>query len=195
MISEYRRAHMVGRTALLAILAALSVSGCAETRRALGYDKAPPDEFVVVSRAPLSQPPDFTLRPPTPGAPRPQEGTVRDQARSALVGNGAAATGQGAAFADRSQGEQFLLTKAGADHVEPDIRRKVNEETTSLIDADQSFTDTILFWREKPPPGEPIDAIRESKRLQENASLGKPASEGATPQITRRQKAWFEDIF
>ena len=37
---------------------------CAETRRALGFDKAPPDEFQVVQRAPLSVPPDFALRPP-----------------------------------------------------------------------------------------------------------------------------------
>jgi hypothetical protein len=189
---------MAGRIAFVAVFVALAVSGCGETRRALGYDKAPPDEFEVISRAPLSQPPDFTLRPPTPGAPRPQEGTVRDQAKSVLVGGGmgsGASAAQTAPFADRSQGEQALLTKAGADHIEPDIRKKVNEETTSLIEADESFTDKILFWQKKPPPGEVVDAVKEAKRLQENASLGKPVSEGDTPQIIRRQKGWLEDIF
>jgi hypothetical protein len=189
---------MVGRIALVAVIAALSVSGCSQARRALGYDKAPPDEFQVMSRAPLSQPPDLTLRPPVPGAPRPQDGMVRDQARHVLVSGGAvpAATDSNqAAFADRSEGERILLTKAGAERVEPDIRRKVDEETTHLIDADQSFTDKILFWREKPLPGEPVDAAKEARRLQENASLGKSVSDGPTPQIIRREKGWLEDIF
>ena len=63
---------MFRRVALVAVLASLTLSGCSDARRALGYDKSAPDEFAVVSRAPLSQPPDLTLRPPTPGAVRPQ---------------------------------------------------------------------------------------------------------------------------
>ena len=183
----------VGSVALVALLAAVSLSGCEGARRALGYDKAPPDEFTVVARAPLAQPPDFQLRPPAPGAARPQEGTTRDQAKSALLGGRAgspAPTGP-----ERSRGEQIMLAKAGADKIEPDIRRKVNEETNSVIEADKSFTDKIPFWQEKPPPGEVIDAKAEAKRLQENASLGKGPGEGDTPQIVRRKKGWLEGIF
>ena len=56
-------------------------AGCSNTtREALGLTKRSPDEFQVVSNAPLSMPPDYNLRPPTPGAARPQEGTVREQA-------------------------------------------------------------------------------------------------------------------
>ena len=47
--------------------------GCSDLRAALGMDRAGPDEFAVESRAPLLIPPDFDLRPPQPGAPRPQE--------------------------------------------------------------------------------------------------------------------------
>lgn len=187
---------MIGRVAVVIVLAAASVSGCSDVRRAFGYDKAPPDEFTVVSRAPLSQPPDFSLRPPTPGAPRPQEGTTRDQAKGLLVGaRGAATAPAPGMFVGRSPAEQALLSKAGADKVEPDVRRKVNEETTALIEADSSFTDKILFWRDKPVPGEVVDASKEVKRLQENASLGKSVSDGETPQIARRKKGWLEGIF
>ena len=34
---------------------------------ALGLGKKAPDEFAVVRSAPLTLPPDFTLRPPRPG--------------------------------------------------------------------------------------------------------------------------------
>ena len=49
---------------------ALGVGGCTEARRAVGWEKSPPDEFRIMTRAPLSMPPDYGLRPPTPGAPQ-----------------------------------------------------------------------------------------------------------------------------
>ena len=58
-----------GTVAIALVLAAAALSSCADARRALGYDKAPPDEFSVIARAPLSQPPDYNLRPPTPAPP------------------------------------------------------------------------------------------------------------------------------
>jgi hypothetical protein len=183
----------LGRAALAALLVGLSLSSCSEARRAFGYDKSAPDEFAVVSRAPLSQPPDFSLRPPKPGAARPQEATTRDQARAALFSNRGGSDAN--AFPGRSAGEQILLTKAGADKALPDIRKVVNEETSALIEADESFTDEILFWQKKPEPGEPINAKAENQRLQTNASLGKPINEGDTPKIERRNKGWLEGIF
>jgi hypothetical protein len=60
------------------------LSGCTDLRRAIGMDRAGPDEFAVESRAPLTIPPDFDLRPPQPGAPRPQEGTAAERARKVI---------------------------------------------------------------------------------------------------------------
>jgi hypothetical protein len=40
-----------------------------------------------------------------------------------------------------------------------------------------------------------VDPGKEQKRLEANASLGKAATEGSTPQIVRRQKGWLEGIF
>ena len=57
---------------------ALGVAGCESTRETFGLNKQAPDEFQVVSRAPLSLPPDFTLRVPEPGAARPQTGTTTE---------------------------------------------------------------------------------------------------------------------
>jgi len=185
------------RAALLSLVAVLALSGCSEARRALGYDKVPPDEFTVVSQAPLSQPPDFSLRPPTPGAPRPQEGVVRDQAQAILLNTSDAKRKLAAQqmFRGRSQGEQVILAKAGAEKSLPDIRKTVNEETTKLIDADKSFSDKIIFWQKKPVPGELVDAPKESERLSKNSAEGKPVNDGDTPQIIRKKKGWLEGIF
>lgn len=59
----------------------LLLPGCSDLRIALGMDRVGPDEFAIESRAPLTIPPDFNLRPPTPGAPRPQEVTAAERAR------------------------------------------------------------------------------------------------------------------
>ena len=47
--------------ALLATCVALSA--CGVMREQLGFEKNSPDEMLVVSRAPLSVPPEFGLRP------------------------------------------------------------------------------------------------------------------------------------
>lgn len=183
------------RVAALLTAATLALSGCTEAKRALGYDKAPPDEFQVVSRAPLSMPPDFSLRPPTPGATRPQEGNTRDQARRVLTGDPRAATP--IATQNRTRGDVALLKKAGAEQIQPDIRMVVNKETKSLADADKSFTDKLVFWRkpEGPGYGEQLDAGKEVQRLRENQALGKTVTDGDTPRIERRRKGMLEGIW
>jgi hypothetical protein len=40
-----------------------------------------------------------------------------------------------------------------------------------------------------------VDAERETRRLRENQALGRPASEGDTPIVRRRQRGLLEGIF
>lgn len=180
--------------ASVAVVAAIALSGCSDARRALGFEKAPPDEFQVVERAPLSMPPDYSLRPPAPGSVRPQEGTTRDQARQALAGR---TTGTPIATQGRTGGDVAMLKKAGAEQIQPDIRVLVNKETQNLADADKSFTDKLVFWR-KPDgigAGEQLDAGREAQRLRENQALGRSVGDGESPRILRRRKGMLEGIF
>lgn len=180
--------------ASVAVAAAIALSGCTDARRALGFEKAPPDEFQVVERAPLSMPPDFSLRPPAPGAVRPQEGNVRDQARQALLGR---TTGTPVSAQGRSTGDVALLKKAGAEQIQPDIRLMVNKESQALADADKSFTDKLVFWRKPDGPGagEQLDATKEAQRLRENQALGRSVGDGDSPRIARRRKGMLEGIF
>src|SRR5690606_39495270 len=50
------------------LLSAFALTGCEGTKQALGIgNKSGPDEFTVITKAPLIIPPDFSLRPPAPG--------------------------------------------------------------------------------------------------------------------------------
>jgi hypothetical protein len=62
------------------------LAGCGGMTEALGLGRNPPDEFAVVERPPLVLPPDFHLRPPLPGAPRPQEVSMALRASTPLFG-------------------------------------------------------------------------------------------------------------
>jgi hypothetical protein len=61
--------------------------------------KRAPDHGKLVRRAPLIIPPDYDLRPPDPGAPRPNIGTTSDQARVAMTGNQAEPSAAAQVFA------------------------------------------------------------------------------------------------
>ena len=184
------------------ILLPLILTSCGEAKKQLGFDKQAPDEFTVVTRAPLNMPPDYNLRPPQPGAPQPQDGNMRDKAKQALIGNKKSGSnvlqfgsgGTTGSSSGSSQGEKLLLKKAGAEGTDPSIRRIVDQETTALVETDRSFTDKLIFWRKPEDYNEPVDPTKESKRLKENQALGKTVTDGETPTIKRKKKGILEGI-
>mgnify|MGYP006097299389 CR=1 FL=1 len=197
--------------AALAILL-LGLSACDTLKEQAGLTKKVPDEFTVIAKAPLIMPPDFSLRPPRPGARRPQEVEPREVARSALLSGGrsgkaTAAQAQeagrnvlaGAAGKDRkgklAGAEMTLLRKAGALDADPSIRQLVNRETSVLMEKDASFADRLLFWQPKVPFGSAVDAGKEAQRLREAAAAGEDTDKIKTPVIKRRKRGLLEGIF
>mgnify|MGYP003851137609 CR=1 FL=1 len=174
--------------------AAVLLGGCTETRNVLGLNKRVPDEFAVYSRAPLSLPPDFGLRPPEPGSSRPQREMPEDDARKALAG-GSSAGGTQQAEVGEGAGVQALLKQMGAQDTDPNIRLQVNQETSFLAEESKSFADTLLFWRDEPTFETVVDAQEEAKRLQEAKALGKPLNETQTPTISKERRSVFEGLF
>ncbi len=182
-----------------AALAVLMLSGCSDIRALAGFERKVPDEFAVVSRAPLAMPPAFDLPSPTPGAPRPQEGTATDRAESVLFGGSNAGfffEGQFVATGPSSAGEASLLSSAGSDAALANIRATVNREAEQEIeDANDGFADDLLFWKDPDPPGLVIDAEAEMRRLANNAALGLPLNEGEVPVEEQREGAPLEGLF
>ena len=179
--------------ALLGALAAAGISGCSdEARQSIGLGNKPPDEFAVVTRAPLALPPDYNLRPPAPGTRRPQEAEIRDEVRQTLVRS---ASTSAAPSDNSSPAESAFLQRAGAGKSEPGIRSKVDAESAALAESATGFVDKIVFWRAPERPGEVVDAKAEAQRLQSNQALGKAPSAGSTPTIERRQSGFLEGLF
>jgi Protein of unknown function (DUF3035) len=192
------------RSALLLVAAAgLAVSGCSSLTDAIGLGKHPPDEFQVVTHPPLAMPPNDDLVPPKPGAPRPQEESAAQLAEAAVVGTGAQAEGTDAASTAQivptgpaTPGEDAFLQTAGVAKADPKIRQLVNTEADEEADAiKNSLYNKIIFWQTPQPPGTVVDAKAELKRLQENAALGQPLTQGPTPVIVRKKRAVLEGIF
>lgn len=146
---------------------AVLLAGCGGTgsriQDTLGLTRQPPDEFRVVQRAPLVVPPDYNLRPPRPGEPRPQEPAARDQARAALTGQ-LPTNGSG----EISTGESVLLGTAGYEEADPEIRRQLAEERGQVV-LDESQFYMILPWQRERmarQQGEAIDPRAEVERLR-----------------------------
>jgi len=177
---------------VLCLVAAVLVGGCTDLRNVFSRTKSPPDEFAVYSRAPLSMPPDYGLRPPAPGQTRPQAVVPRNQAATAIRGGqkgGAGAQGAPAGQPAVSTGTQALLKATGAHQADPDIRTLINRESSIMVEENVTLADRILFWKK---PGETekgtvVDPAKEAKRIRENQALGRSLTEGDTPTIERER--------
>lgn len=144
-----------------AVAASVAVSGCSSIGGALGAERSTPDEFRTVTIAPLTVPPEYNLRPPRPGEPRPEEIYPDQRARAALLGSSAAFEG--------SDAEALLVARAGGGSADPFIRSIIDGESASVVRKSRGFADQVLFWRDgeyRPPvDATPLDAAEEAERL------------------------------
>ena len=168
---------------LLALVAAASAaSGCSTIQRAVGAGKVSPDEFRVVSQAPLTLPPDYSLRPPRPGEPRPQELQPSEEARASLFGQGVA---PGA-----STGERTLVTAAHADTVDPNIRDQIDFENQSIVRRNQGFVDRLLSFGASGSSSAPLNAEAEQQRLADEDSVRRATGGGQV--VIQRDSGGFK---
>ena len=164
--------------ACMVVLAAMvAVSGCTSIRKAAGVEKETPDEFAVVTKAPLVIPPDYNLRPPKPGALPTNQLSPTATAQAALAGddNGTAAT---ASTATTSPAEQAILDHADAANADHSIRQQIASDEKSMQGADESFTDKLLFQSPTDNSDKPVNADAASHANTPGAA-GQPAA--ATP--------------
>jgi hypothetical protein len=190
------RAFAVARAAsalpMFALVAVL-LAGCGTTdlSRTFGFTRDAPDEYTVTTQTPLSMPPDFNVRPPNPGAARPQQVSTQRQAEEALVPQ-TALTGDPTGQA--SSGQAALVQAAGPSPPS-NIRAEVNGEAAAEAVQNQSFVDTLMFWRPTPTPGIVVDPQKEAQRIKENAALGRSQDTGDTAIIQPAKKGWLQGLF
>jgi hypothetical protein len=146
-----KRDVLTGAARIAAILSlGFSLIGCESLRQATGAAKLPPDEFTVLTKAPLIIPPDYNLRPPQPGVASRNEVDADDQARTALfpANPSTAAAALGGAYSD---GEKLLLTKTNALSIDPNIRRSVTSDV-GQEDQGPAFAQRVLYEGAATPP-------------------------------------------
>ena len=110
------------------VIGAVGLSGCSSNGL---FDRKRPDEFAVSRSAPLVVPPDFSLTPPKPGAPRPQETGTQEQVLEALFGGPAA----------RSAAESAVIGSAGTSEL--GIRTAVGDPQTNTVNKGSVTRDII----------------------------------------------------
>jgi hypothetical protein len=177
---------VLSRLALSLALAgtAAALSGCSSIRDAMGGTKAPPDEFAILTAAPLIVPPDYNLRPPEPGAPARNQADPATAARSALYTGSpeAAAAALGSTYSD---GEKSLLARSGASNVDPSIRRTIATETR-YDSGDPTLTDRVLSGgggaaQPAPAPAAPAPAPAASATTPATAPADPPGDLATAP--------------
>jgi hypothetical protein len=151
---------------IIGLVMILGATACSDYRRAIGTEKSTPDEFQVVVRPPLSLPPEFTKRP--------DETTtdlgVDEKSSRNLMNN---------LFERRN------ITASGYDElfelssIEPDIRVKVDQETTGII-FERRLPINVIFGG-LPDVGPILDKMAEDRRIRINRMQKRAINEGATP--------------
>ena len=182
-------------SAFLCLVGAVTLlSACESARKVFSGDKSAPDEFAVYSRPPLSLPPEYKLRPPKPGEKFQRGDSSVAIAKQAIVGQ--AINRRPPPKVEGSPGIIALLRETGGLTATSDIRATINEEASILSSQDQAFVDKLIFWvDEKPAGGTIIDAKKEQRRIQKNQALGKPITEGESPEIkVKRQRKGLLDF-
>lgn len=113
-------------TSLLILAGACSVRGSA------------PNEFNVVTKAPLTVPPDYSLRPPAIGEARPGELDPAIVDRQLTYGLQIGV--------DSSPAEQIMIARADAIAVSPSIRALIDFEESGVLRKSTDVSDRVLEW-------------------------------------------------
>jgi hypothetical protein len=166
-------------------LCATALAGCQSLRDAAGLTKKSPDEFAVTTKAPLVIPPDFNLRPPTPGAPPSNTRDPSTTAEMALFSNTdpqAIANGFKGSYTPT---ERMLLANAKAQNSDPAIRARLNADQRAAVqNADRSFTDRLLSTAATPDNGKPVNA---------DAEIAKSSKKATTTRTKKKESGgWFD---
>lgn len=200
-------------------LSACSGSSVSET---LGLNRESPDEFVVVSRPPLSVPPDFNLLPPEEGKAGPAASATQ-QARASLLGSVAqqdesappsdaltsdftlesdATTLKKAAGVTAvssaslgSAADAMFLEHTGANKADDNIRAKLGADKYAKNPrkkAAKSLYEQIIADEKAEPV---IDAKKEAARIRNNKETGKAPNAGEIKTIDTKPTSVFDRIF
>ena len=140
---------------VLAVLA-LALGGCGSAQDIVNMLTPEREaELAAVKNPPLTVPPDYDLRPPRGGSVRKGSDQAKRRGRQMLTG----LSGGSKVLKNRSAGESELLRLAGLrPGVDSTVRAEVDREDKGKSEAEQTFVEKLLKWKEGGgPDGESRD--------------------------------------
>lgn len=169
--------RIIAPICVLTLSSALLV-GCSSTSKALGLKKEAPNEFNILTKAPLVVPPEYNLRPPKIGESSSENNYSQQAARDALIGD--------VDSAEPTSGEIVLMRKAGVARANQEIRIEIDGQNSVERKSD-GLANRILFWQDGQiidNQGKivPLDPEDEARRLKSISS----ATGGGEVEITKR---------
>ena len=152
------------RVTLVLLLGVSQLSGCADVRKVLGYEKTVPDEFRLMARVPLEMPETFDLVALATVMTRRQlEHAPENQVARLLTG-----------YPQKKLNNELIplirafLQMAGAHSGWSDIRAVVDHEALTMLLERRRLIDHVMFWRESLTEGGPkVKILKEILLLQE----------------------------
>lgn len=131
------------KKSLLILAAGAALAATAACTSNGGNNNSTPNEFRVVTKAPLSVPPEYSLRPPGAGSTTPAEVEAATTNVTTAFG-----TTMGV---NASAAEKALVAAAGANAANPAVRAQIDYEESRTIRKSTSITDRVMFWRKDKP--------------------------------------------
>lgn len=161
---------------LTALIAAAGTTACQTASKTLGLTTQAPNEFNILTKAPLVVPPEYNLRPPRIGESSSENNYSQQAARQALIGD--------IDETEPTRGEIVLMTKAGVGRANQEIRLEIDGQNSVERKSD-GFANRVMFWENgtvRMPSGGALDPEAEAKRLESV----KAATGGGEVKIMRR---------
>lgn len=139
---------------IIVLLSFVSLEACSAVRKVSGKDKSPPDEFAVVKRPNLIVPPEYNLKPPTPGETSPQELAASAETLRALFPDNPNVK------PEISRGEAALLRSIEAQSLS-DVRTELTEQDPEVVEKGTVMEDIVgVEERSGSPDGSSITHLQ-----------------------------------
>jgi len=195
-----------GRMAIAGLFILAACSGN-DVKTTLGLDRGAPDEFRVVSRPPLSVPPQFNLRPPgSPADNVAAQTPTSDQAKALITGSVPAidvtapntpgtAVKPVAVTPPGTSAEEAFLKNVGATQADPQIRNKIVEDQIAAQQPAPEEKSWYNFWDSSTTKPDPlVNANKESQRIKTDEDSGQSVTTGDTPTVKQRDTGLLGQI-
>ncbi|MEZ5690101.1 MAG: DUF3035 domain-containing protein [Rickettsiales bacterium] len=180
-------------------------------KETLGINRTSPDEFQVVSRPPLSVPPQFNLRPPSAISTSPTVVSADMKAQSIVIGNEprrnsfeldeiysdtAVMPVSSRSLSGDDKANSGFLQNIGVSKADPDIREKlIKQEIVTRQQKEESSWWDIFSYGTKKEKAVLVDADAERKRIEDNSKKNKSITEGETPTVKEKDRGLLGDLF